>query len=122
MSRKEHHMRKYKTEAELRTIAEDISRTIYIRTMDGGNSHDKKRKSRSREQSIIYSVAYGALLALNWGEQVRSNRDMEQAIVDSAEFTLDLLIREFYADKECNGYMTIYCPLKRVLQNWEEQK
>ncbi len=104
--------RKVKSENELKTIAETISENITIRTNVNGNSIDTIRKASSAEKEIIYNLAYGALLGLNWGEVCRSSRQAE-AIIDTAEF----IINQFLPD--CNGYDTIYLPLKKVLVNWK---
>lgn len=95
--------REVKTEAELKEIAEAMSETIMIRTYENGNSNDTRRKTTKPEKAIIYKIAYGALLALNHG------------IVDSAEYTIDLFI------PECNGYDTIYIPLKKALASWTKE-
>lgn len=71
-----------------------------------------KKDEESSAKAIIYKIAYGALLALNHGEEVRSSRSMEQSIIDSAEFTTDLFI------PECNGYDTMYIPLKKAIREW----
>ena len=107
--------REVKTEAELKEIAEAMSETIMIRTYENGNSNDTRRKTTKPEKAIIYKIAYGALLALNHGEEVRSSRMAEQSIVDSAEYTIDLFI------PECNGYDTIYIPLKKALASWKKE-
>lgn len=109
-------VRKPKTETELKEIAEEISDTIMIRTYENGCSRDTRRKSSRIEKDIIYRIAFGALLGLNWGEDCRSSRIAEQKIIDSAEFTIGLFIRD------CNGYDTIYNPLKKALANWEKEE
>ncbi len=110
-----HEIREHKSETILKAMAEKISQSIMIRNYVNGNSNDTRRKTSSVEQEIIYKIAFGALLGLNYGEKVRSNRDMEQAIVDTVEF----IIGEFIGD--CNGYDTIYIPLKKVLESWETE-
>lgn len=106
-------MRIHKAETELKAIAEAISEEVVIRTYHNGNSNDTRRKSNETEKAIIYRIAYGALLGLNWGDDCRSSRLAEQKIIDSAEFTINLFL------PECNGYDTIYLPLKKALANWE---
>ena len=96
-------------------MTEAMSETIMIRTYENGNSNDTRRKTTKPEKAIIYKIAYGALLALNHGEEVRSSRMAEQSIIDTAEYTIDLFI------PECNGYDTIYIPLKKALANWEKE-
>ena len=114
-------MRMFKTEAELRTIAEQISEHITIRTEANGCSHDEQRKTTPEEAHIIYHLVYGALLAMNWGEQVRMSKVMPQAIIDATEFQCDLLLRDLLnCGEECNGYDTIYCPLQRALREWKQ--
>lgn len=108
-------VRAHKTETELREMAEAISEEIVIRTIENGNSRDTRRKASKPEKAIIYKIAYGALLALNHGEEVRSSRLAEQSIVDGAEFTIDLFI------PDCNGYDTMYRPLKKAIAEWTKE-
>lgn len=107
--------REVKTEAELKEIAEAMSETIMIRTYENGNSKDTRRKTTKPEKAIIYKIAYGALLALNHGEDSRSSRLAEQKIIDTAEFTIDLFI------PDCNGYDTMYIPLKKAVAEWTKE-
>ena len=114
-------MRKFKSEQELRELAELHSKYINIRTMDGGNSHDTTRKATKKQREILYGVLYGALLGLNWGERMRSSRDMAQAVIDAAEFQADILMRPYLKEgEELQGYMSVYIPLQRIVEKWEE--
>ncbi len=106
-------MRIVKTESELKRIAEKISETIMIRSYENGNSRDDRRETTTPEKQIIFRIAYGALLGLNYGDATRSDKGREQAILDTVEFVLTQFIRE------ANGYDTIYWPLKKALDNWE---
>ena len=108
-------VRQHKPEAELKEIAEGISQEVVIRTYENGNSRDTRRKAIVKEKAIIYRVAYGALLGLNWGEDCRSSQLAEQKIIDTAEFTIGLFI------PDCNGYDTIYIPLKKAVANWTKE-
>ncbi len=99
---------------ELQYMAQKIAESITIRTYDKGNSNDTKRKTTPNEFELIYNVAYGALLAFRWRINSYSNeKEIEahlQSILDCAEFTLNLLI------KNCNSYDTLYCPLKASIR------
>lgn len=106
--------REHKKESELKEIAMKIAGSITIRTEENGNSIDTKREPTEAESTIIYKLAYSALLGLNWGEKCRSNEDMAQAIIDTMEFAIDLFL------PDCNGYDTIYIPLKNAVSNWQE--
>lgn len=104
--------RYHMTESALAIIARRISKNITIRTYDNGNSNDITRESTNHEQEILHKIAFGALLGLNWGEAVRNSKDMEQAVLDSSEFILYQFLRD------CNGYDSLYNPLKAVLEAW----
>lgn len=108
-------VREHKTESELKAMAQEMASTIVIRTYHGGNSKDTRRTPTPSESEAIYKVAISALLGLNWGEDVRSSRLAEQAIIDTAEFAINQFI------DNVNGYDTIYIPLKRIVKNWSKE-
>lgn len=102
----------------LKEQAEKYSEEIMVREYNNGASVDTRRKSTEQEKEIIFNVLYGALHGLNWGDECRRNRKMEQAICDTAEFIIDNFINKEKFGIECNGYDTIYIPLKKILADW----
>ncbi len=108
-------MRKWKMESDLKKIAEKISEEIVIRTYPNGSSEDTRRVTTPEEKEVLYNLAYGALLALNYGDEARSNPAAERAIVNSAEFMVKLFL------PECNGYDSLYIPLNNAIQLWEKE-
>lgn len=110
-------MRKYLTEKTLSAIADAIAETVVIRYDDNGSSRDERVKPTVQQRQVLRSVALGALLGLNWGEDNRSDRGREDAIINTAEFTL--LCCWPKKDGECvNGYDSIYNPLRAVVEVW----
>lgn len=119
-------LRTYQKEATLKAWADEIASSLWVRPGEGHPKYrdgDFARKPTKRQRDALFCVVYGALLGLNWGEDVR--RDDEkgnakaQAIIDSAEFTADLLLENLLGeDERLQGYLTIYCPLKEALRNW----
>lgn len=108
-------MRIIKTEAQLKEIANRIADQVTIRTYDeNGESEDTMREATSEEKEIVFKVAFGSLLGLNWGEKRRSSKDEANAIIDTAEFVLGQFL------PECNAYLTIYLPLRNAVEEWEE--
>lgn len=105
-------MRTYKTEAQLKEQAKAIAETITIRTYKNGNSEDTQRPSNPQEKEIILNIAYGALLGMNCNEKNRVSDEIAQAIIDTAEYTVNRFL------PDCNGYDTIYCPLKKAVREW----
>lgn len=114
-------MREYQRETTLKEWAETIAETI---TIDNGwHEAETKRKATKREHETLRDVAYGALLALNWGEEIRDESNAGQAkvqaVLDCAEFTADLLFDRLLPDgKKLQGYISIYCPLRKALEAW----
>lgn len=105
-------MKEHKTETELKGIATKISETITIRSYKNGNSEDKQRKSTAKEKDIIFKIAYSALLSLNWHLEPNAN-SITTAIINTAEFTVNQFL------PNCNGYDTIYCPLRKATREWD---
>ncbi len=112
-------MRVYKREEELREIAESLSVNIKV------NADDRviTRKATKKQHDIMYGLIYGALLGLNWGEGVRSDKNMEQAILDATEFQSLILMSPTLKDRETfQSYTSLYIPLQNVLREWEQRK
>lgn len=110
-------MRKHKDEIELLEIAMELaSAPLTLITNDG----EVKRKPTKKQKELIYKIVYGALLGLNWGESTRTSRTSEQAILDTAEFTYNVMMESTFKNGETvNGYLSLYSPLKKVLREWE---
>ncbi len=105
-------MRDYKTEQQLRELATAISQRITIRTYKNGNSDDNTRPTKTKEKEIIFNIAYGALLGINCNDRNRNSDEIAQAIIDTAEYTVNRFL------PDCNGYDTLYCPLKKAVREW----
>ena len=108
-------MRKMLKETELKDVANVISEEIEIREYVNGNSKDTWRKASAPEKTILFNIAYGALLTLNESAENRSNPVVEQAVVSTAEYMLKLFI------PECNGYDTMYRQLQSAIDEWEKE-
>lgn len=100
--------RKWMPETTLRNAAKDLAAEIVIRDGNG----DTRRYSTTPEREILYKIIYSALLTMNYGEHRKTGSD--QAILDQAEFNCGCFL------PECNGYLTVYLPLQRILENWEK--
>lgn len=113
-------MRKFKRESELKHIAmTEAKKDIVVVVND---NKEETRKPNKAQQDMIYSVFYGALLGLNWGEAVRGGRTETQAIIDSHEFTYDILMNSLLKENErVQGYVSFYCRIKEIVRNWEEE-
>lgn len=105
--------RYHMTEAALAIIARRISKEITIRTYVDGTSEDITSEANNHQQEILHKIAFGALLGLNWGGEVVQSKSMEQAILDSSEFTLMQFI------PGVNGYDSLYNKLRAVLEAWK---
>ena len=101
-------MRKYIGHDELKAYAEIVSNTICIRSYENGCSEDIKKKATKKQKETIYNIVYGALCALNFDRSAKHD-----SILNTAEFT----VNQFLPD--CNGYITVYNPLFRFIENWE---
>lgn len=93
------------TDKELHKIANEIAQNITIRSYDEGNSVDTKRSTTKPEAEIISNIAFAALWAYRWRDNVNVD-----SILDVAEMTFDQFI------PEGNGYDTIYLPLKKKME------
>ena len=106
-------VRRFYPEDKLREMAEKISGSLVVRVYENGSSRDTRRPTTEVEKRILFDIAFGALLGLNYGEQVRSDRSLEQAILNTVDFTSNLML------PGTNGYDTIYNPLRDALGEWE---
>lgn len=118
-------MKEYKSSAELREIAEQISNRIVIRTYVGGNSYDNARKPTKKQKQIIFDLAYGTLLSLNhYSRSCKTGYgESAWATIGTAEFQCDIMLEKtLKPGEECNGYDTIYLPLMRAFDQWAEER
>lgn len=99
------------TEKALSLIADRVSQTTTIRRYENGNSFDDTRRSTDEQQKIVYKIAYGALLGINYA--CRREHIMLQGVKDSSEFILMQFI------PGVNGYDTLYSKLEAVLAVWD---
>lgn len=105
----------FRSEEELREIADRISQTIVEKGTD--HSPERRRKTNYNEQTTLYKLAYGALLSLNVCHSreyhgLFSLSDEERAILKTVEF---IFLRFF---PKCQSYVSIYTPLWMVLEQW----
>lgn len=100
-------MRVYKTAEQLRNMATELASIITTRV--GGT--DSKRVTTETEREMLRKLFYGALLELNRN----GGSQFDYGVLNCAEMTADLFIPYM------NGYDTVFCPLKRVIENWETE-
>lgn len=113
----------YRSEEDLRTVAADIARNVTVRTYDNGSSCDVTRRATVMEESHLFTIALGALDALNWDRQVTRMHNMSEycdGVLSMAEFTVINLFGTGAGDEapHVNSYDTIYLPLKRAIREW----
>ena len=108
-------MRIHLTETTLRLIADAIASTVVIRSYDKYGSVDTRRPSTKKQRQAVKTAAYAGLLGLNWGEDNRSDKGREDAILNTVEFMV--AVADTGSD-DLNGYDTIYNPMKAVIEAW----
>lgn len=113
-------MRKYMNGNTLKEIAELHS--THITVIKPNNGGEEYRKTTKRQRETLCGIFYGALLGLNWGEEIRSNDKMAEAIVEATEFQADILMEPLLREGETlQGYLSVYIPLNRILKTWERE-
>lgn len=95
------------TEPELKEKARAYSYSIVFRAEEA----DYRKKATAEQAEIITNIIYGALLAIRWRGY---HSDIVKGIIDTAEFTADLMI------KDLNGYESVYNPLWEILKECQE--
>lgn len=98
-------MRVRKTDDELAAMAREMATYIWYRNEQGRYSTSEK------DNRVLRTIFYGALLELNRN----GGSQFDYGVLNCAEMTADLFIPYM------NGYDTVFCPLKRVLENWETE-
>lgn len=101
------------SENELKVLAKRLSETITIRTYINGNSYDDTRPTTETEKDILYKILFGTLLGLNYDT---TSYEEDMGIVHTAEFITKQII------PECNGYDTVYLPLKGIIEDWRKEQ
>lgn len=108
-------MRIHLPETTLRLIADAIASTVVIRSYDRHGSVDTRRPSTQKQRQAVKTAAYAGLLGLNWGEDNRSDKGREDAILNTVEFMVAVADT---GSADLNGYDTIYNPMKAVTEAW----
>lgn len=108
-------MRIHLPENTLRLIADTIALNVVIRSYDKYGSVDTRRPSTKKQRQAVKTAAYAGLLGLNWGEDNRSDKGREDAILNTVEFMLAVADT---GSADLNGYDTIYNPMKAVTEAW----
>lgn len=94
---------KYFSEAELKMIAEENSKTIVIREYENGCSKDIRREATPEEQENIFKILYAGLLAIDFNGK---SKEAVQGVKNACEF-----MGHMFLPKNTNCYDTIYCVL-----------
>lgn len=106
-------VRKFYDEERLKAIATEVCSqpltTSYYRT-----GKEEKRLPTKEETKIIYSLVYSALHTICHHSH---DEQMEQIVCDNTEMTFDVL-----TNWEYNGYISIYCKLRDILEHWETEE
>ena len=110
-------MKEFKSEADLKKVANEIADSITIRSYDErGNSTDATRPTTPEERTIIFRACYAALLGYNWAYMARNSIAAAQAVITSAEFMIGFML------PTCNAFSTAGAMLTRFIEQWEEEK
>lgn len=92
------------SESVLEKYANEISKTVVIRTEHKGCSLDTRRRTTPEEQTIIKNLIFAALLAVNSGADKRS-------AADTAELAVNLFLRKTNGVNGVNGYDSVFRPI-----------
>lgn len=97
---------------KLEEMANELAQKIYVETpkIDG-----HWRDATEAEKRILYDIFYTALETLNFYHSAIGDHQtgMDDGVVNMAEFLT--LAKLPYA----NSYLSVYCPLRKVLRNWK---
>lgn len=102
----------WKPANQIEEMARELSQKIYVVT------DDKWRSSTETEMEILYDIFHSALQTLNYYHSAHGTRQqgLDEGVVNMAEFcTITRL-------PNANSYITTYCPLRKVLRNWETEE
>lgn len=118
-------MRKNMSDKEMREHAEAISSSIVVRSYDWHGSHDLRRDSTPEERKIIFGIAFGALMAINWRVRHENSAygSKTQTVLNTAEWIFIEMCKEFHLESRedhFNSYDSLYAPLVLVINSWEE--
>ena len=99
-------MRVYLNEIQ---IADKLNAMLNERITVFVDCQEKKRKE------LLAGILGGSINAMNWGESIRGDDAKAEAIIEGAEFTAIRLLPHI------QSYLSIYCPLRKVLREWERE-
>ena len=97
----------YQNEEDLKAAAAEMATTITPR-------EGETRKTTKAEAAKMYTIAYGALLAINFVGRADDAYSMVQGAKDCAEFIFDA------AFPNCNGYDSLYCKIDTWVRTHRE--
>ena len=87
--------------SEIEQMLQDEFNGVAIRTYTGGNSHDEFHDPTEEEMNLYMKIGLATICCARYVKDI-------QHCTDTAEWIYDEFV------DGCNGYMTIYNPIKRV--------
>lgn len=107
--------RVWRTDTEIGDLAHELSRRIYLR--ETPDHKEMWRDATETEEKLLYEIFRPALATLNYYHSAIGDHQagLDDGVVNMAELCA------LYKLPQANSYISVYCPLREVLRNWERK-